>query len=278
MDPENGKIPADVQAHAYFASFAKPDGLSPVPTPYGPDIFETDDLGLNIDDNSAFCRAIREINSRNNASRCRKSVSEIDDAMGALYALNGMYGNIAASRDSIAADSRSYCGISDNCTHLKFGNADAFDEIARETLKYYETPMADRSEILTDPHILTVLDSLGGKNDGVKGHERKHDHPLWALVNIVYTYARFYKEEHPSADLREIAEQTKLWYNENGRKERLTRAAERIQQELDCVERDYNLDESCYPIEPLMYRFLTPVLSNMRNEVEKRTADEKDAR
>ncbi len=257
-------------ADVLLARFAKPDGLKDTPTPFSPDAFDAAGPGLDIDYGSPMCQAVREVNARNGSARCRKTVEDIDAAMGSVYAANGMWGNVSARRDTVSNDSRSYCKISDNCTHFDFGKPTAFDEIAEKATKYYDTPMAERSEILSDPHILTMFSEEDGDDPDVKGHERKHYHPMLALVNVVYTYARFYKEEFPWADSKEIAEQTRLWFNEGDRKKMLTKESKRIQRELDCVERDYNLGEECYPIEWPIYNFIAPILHNLRNEVRKR--------
>lgn len=268
----------DFWNHASRNAFTPPDSsadydITPPTVPLPQGIADSAVKYFPPDYDGLFCQNVRTRN-RTPLDSCIGGDAELDSAMRERYARRGIDLRNDVGAPYVGLDAGDSClahGIdAENCCFTNFSDSLVFDDIAFEAVSNSLLSPDKRQLSLKTDRIKTMLDRRDARNPRVRGHERKHFHADYLLINAVYYYAQAYKEKFPEATMREIASQTRKWYEEDGRGDLLLYAAKLAQAELECNEREFNLGYSCYEITKDFDRFFDLLSRSTFNEVRRR--------
>ena len=248
------------------------DIVPPTVTP-ARDIIANAMLNYPPDYDGTFCQNVRTRN-RTSYDACIGDDVKLDSAMRDRYAIFGIDLRKDVGIPHVSDNSMDSCLSKEidarNCCYTQFDSAAVFDDIATEAVVNSYLPPDKQQRSLKTDRIKIMMDSLDYRNPRARGHERKHFHADYLLVNAVYYYAQLYKKVFPKASAWEVSQQTQKWYNENNRGELLRNEALLVQLELDCNEQAYNLGYVCYPIDKALDRFFDKAFGNIHAEVQRR--------
>ena len=247
---------------------------APLPTPEPPldeRLYRESQASNAYDYGQLFCTTVRS-RIAEDPDTCNTLVEGIDDGVRNVYSEFGIDVGMIPSKEIISANSRAICKDvgSDNCTQWKYDPA-FYDGIAQEAVDLYDTPKGRLARVVTQPRATTIFKPFDYDNPLVRGHERKHYHLYWAFENLIFAYGQLFKEAYPGATAKDVSEQIKRWLSDTQRGTLMQLEIKNMERELDCIERDFNLGDACYPVEKRIRSLLDKHISGMRKEIQWRT-------